>query len=236
MTVTATVALTLGVTSPACGEVEPTYSPNAPCDSPVPKDVPLPRSKYPRHDDIKASVFWVGEPADESNGQIANFSSSWQEEWQTDFGGVDEPAADQRIGFCPKAFRPKQNPFYVALPYNDLEIDGTRKADAKRVVPWANESTNATTGSIVKNRWVEVSIGDRRCYGQWEDAGPFLENDAAYVFGSARPANTKILGAGIDLSPAVETCLGIAGAATVSWRFIDTADVPNGPWLVIQTR
>jgi len=218
----------------SCGDEAPTYSPNAPCDAPIPRGVPEPKSKYPRHDDIKASVFWVGEAADESNGQIANFASSWQEEWQNDFGGVDDPA--QRNGFCPVAFKPKENPFYVALPYNDLEIDGRSKPDAQRVVPWATEPTNPRIGSIVKNRWVEVSIGDQRCYGQWEDAGPFLENDSIYVFGASRPSNTRILGAGIDLSPAMETCLGVRGEATVSWRFIDVADVPKGPWLVLQTR
>lgn len=231
-------ASTLGVAaiilSSCGGDAEATYSATAPCGTDTFDAPATPSSKYPLHSNIKATLFWIGEPANEANGQVANVSSSWQDEWQSDFGGADEPA--ERSGFCPKAFRPRQNPFYVALPYNDLEVSGAQKTDAKRVVPWADEPTTAKVGSMLKNRWVEVSIGERRCYGQWEDAGPFLENDAAYVFGTARPANTRGAAAGINLSPAVERCLGLTSEGEVSWRFLDVGDVPKGPWLLLSTR
>ena len=57
----------------------------------------------------------------------------------------------------------------------------------------------------MKNRWVKISRENRgsvrTCYGQVEDAGPYVYDDARYVFGHAdqRPAHS----AGIDVSPAL---------------------------------
>ena len=88
----------------------------------------------------------------------------------------------------------------------------------------------------MKNRWVQISNGDRTCYGQIEDAGPGQYNDADYVFGSndQRPANTKFNGAGMDVSPALNGCLGFADINgeddRVDWRFVEADDVPDGPW------
>ena len=34
---------------------------------------------------------------------------------------------NHRCGYRPCGFKPKENPFYVALPYDDMEENGRRK-------------------------------------------------------------------------------------------------------------
>ena len=152
---------------------------------------------------------------------------------------------------------PLQNPFYLDLPFDDVN-DSTAFKQRCDVVPWA-AADNAATGvnncgnsnySYMKNRWVEITgPNGNTCYGQIQDAGPSsgsLYHDANYVFGSsdARPANTQFSGdpsqgAGMDVSPALNGCLGFADldgdSDHVSWRFVDRANVPAGPWLNVVT-
>ena len=71
--------------------------------------------------------------------------------------------------------------------------------------------------------------------GQIEDAGPGKYDDATYVFGKGdhRPANTEFNGAGMDVSPALNGCLGFSslnGAQDkVDWQFVDEEDVQTVP-------
>ena len=177
-----------------------------------------------------ATVFWVGEGETNDNGYISNAASAWDMRWMEHFGGLDDP--DDRCGYNPCAFTPKENPFYVALPYSDLEDDGQRKENAS-IVPW--NDTSART-SVLKNRWIEVRHLSDTCYGQWQDVGPFEEDDAAYVFGDAPTAKNQFgEKAGIDLSPALADCLKIDGSDTVTWRHVEAKDVPEGPWRTIIT-
>lgn len=172
-----------------------------------------------------ATVFWVGEGATADNGYIQNAESAWDGEWMQHFGGVDDP--DTRCGFKPCEFIPKENSFYVALPYNDLNDQGDRKNDA-HIIPWNNP---AAAKSVLKNRWIEVRLGSVSCFGQWEDVGPFYEDDGEYVFGSAlMPKNIEGEKAGIDLSPAMRDCLKTDGSSEVFWRHVVEKDVPMGPW------
>lgn len=177
-----------------------------------------------------ATVFWVGEAATEENAYIQNASSAWEEDWQEHYGGVDDP--EDRCGFRSCAFMPQENSFYVALPYNDLDDNGKRKANAARV-----PSSNAPASvSIVKNRWIEVRVGQTSCFGQWEDVGPFEADDIEYVFGSSsEPLNQYGMKAGIDLSPALRDCLGVGDVSNVRWRHMEEEDVPAGPWKDITT-
>jgi hypothetical protein len=191
-------------------------------------EIPKPGSAGWKH--AIATVFWVGEGATDENGFIHNSASAWDVEWETHFGGLDDP--DDRCGFRPCAFTPKENPFYIALPYNDLDDEGRRKANA-RIIPWNDPNAEK---SVLKNRWVEVSRDGRSCFGQWQDVGPFNEDDATYVFGMATaPKNTDGEGAGIDLSPAMSTCLGVDGSDAVTWRHVNADAVPAGPWKDIVT-
>jgi hypothetical protein len=88
----------------------------------------------------------------------------------------------------------------------------------------------------VKNRWVKVMNGAATCYAQWEDVGPFQENDYRYVFGLRRPRNPVNVRAGLDVSPAMRDCLSLTdGITPTNWRFVEASDVPSGPWANIVT-
>lgn len=184
------------------------------------ENAPLEGYKY-----VKTTKFWVGEKADSENGFIPNDQSAWDKNWLNNFGGVDDP--DNRCGLSPCGFQPKQNPFYFALPYNDLNDNGSRKESSKSI-PWAKNVN--TRGSIVKNRWIEVKYKDKTCYAQWEDVGPFNKDDFDYVFGSGKPKNKFGVGAGLDISPSVWDCLGLPGNSMVNWKFVSDEQVPDGPW------
>ena len=187
---------------------------------------------YPLHRDVTVTIFWIGESAGEENGNISNVASAWDEKWQARYGGEDSP--DRRDGYFPEGFVPKENPFYVALPYNDLDETGSRKPHAASWIPWYSPHTPSGE-SLCKNRWVEISKGEKKVYAQWEDAGPFGEDDAAYVFGTSSPKNRINDHAGIDVSPAVRDYLNLRDIDKVNWRFVEDEDVPDGPWKRIVT-
>jgi hypothetical protein len=186
------------------------------------------------HENVSTTIFWVGEVASPENGFIPNDDSAWDECWKEHYGGIDDP--DNRSGFYPMGFTPGENPFYVALPYNDLDSNGDPRWDLADVVPWAKTASIPSTDSSVKNRWVKVTYGNATCYAQWEDVGPFLENDKRYVFGTAHPRNRVNSHAGLDVSPAMRDCLGLTdGITPTSWRFVEAAEVPAGPWSAVVT-
>ncbi len=167
-------------------------------------------------------------------------------------------ARDASNGYFPKHQpAPLENPFYLDLPYDDIN-DSVAFQQRCQVIPWA-AADNAATGvdhcadgsySYMKNHWVQMTGPNGNvCYGQIEDAGPSsgsAYHDSNYVFGAAdaRPANTDFSadgtqGAGTDVSPALNGCLGFAeldgSGDHVSWRFVDRAAVPAGPWLNVET-
>ena len=186
-------------------------------------------AKYPLHENIRTTYFWIGESADSDNQYISNLSSAWDENWVHHYGGVDDPK--NRDNYMPSAFTPKENPFYFALPYNDFNDDGTRKTDAYSTVYWAGEKQWNDSQSMLKNRWIEITKDNKTAYAQWEDTGPFVYNDSNYVFGDAQPSNDVNHDAGLDVSPAVKDYLSLLhGKNVVSWRFVNLNDVPDGPW------
>ena len=176
------------------------------------------------------TMFWVGEQSDAENAFIPNDASYWDASWQSSFGGVDHPF--ERNGHWPAGFKPKENPFYVALPYGEFEEDNSLK-HAAQSVPWYRPGVSP----LLKNRWVEIRRGEQSCFAQWEDVGPCNENDFDYVFGeTATPLNSFDAKAGLDVSPAVWHHLGMTDNGITSWRFVDASDVPEGPWTDIVTR
>jgi hypothetical protein len=210
--------------------------------------------QYPWHRDIVATTFWVGEIMDPSAPDGSQRYSTYDANWVVNYGGCDgiiehglcrterrEPSSD----FFPTRITPRQNPFYLDLPFDDIH-NPTAFAMRAKVVPWANDPgyngrADDPTFSFMKNRWVQLRKGDITCYGQIQDAGPAIYDDAAYVFGTgdARPANTRFNGAGLDASPALNGCLGFSqldGANDrLDWRFVEQGDVPAGPWTRIIT-
>lgn len=190
------------------------------------------RSLYPWKKHITATVFWIGEKPT-ANNPTPNDKSSWDQEWAKNYGGYDNPDPATRNGFIPATFTPKQNPFYVALPYNDCLNHANHKPEAQRVIPWWNRYNPEPGDTICKGRWVQIYSSETKkiCYAQWEDCGPWVTDDWEYVFGQKPPKNKMNKGAGIDISPAVRDFLGISNRATVHWRFTEFSRVPaQGPW------
>ena len=188
---------------------------------------PIPMSSFKK---TITTVFWVGEDATSENEYIDNHGSYWDQHWLKHFGGVDTP--QRRNGYLPAGFTPKQNPFYIALPFAEVDRDGKIKDAAKRI-PGFGE----TREPLTRNRWVEIRYKDKSCFAQWQDVGPMGEDDFDWVFGDAKkPKNAQGLKAGLDISPAAALYLGIEDSARTEWRFVDADKVPEGPWKAIVTR
>ena len=177
---------------------------------------------------ITTTVFWIGEKAT-INNPVSNEQSAWDVAWFSRYGGYDDPNPGARRDFVPLRFPPRQNPFYIALPYNDIQNHHTR-AEAAGVIPWFKTSFIRDGQSVCKGRWVAVRHGNRVCYAQWEDVGPFATEHWKYVFGNERPRANRNHDAGLDVSPAVRDYLGLGGLDTCDWKFVDVRSVPTGPW------
>lgn len=189
---------------------------------------PASAREFPWKSNIVTTVFWVGERPT-ANNPTPNRASSWDENWTRSYGGYDNPDRSQRRDLIPANFTPRQNPFYVALPYNDKATNGHRP-EASRVVPWFHEAYQGPAVSTCKGRWIAIRKGNRTAYAQWEDAGPFRTDHWQYVFGNERPKPNLNKGAGLDVSPAVRDFLGMADTDVTDWKFLDFKDVPVGPW------
>lgn len=211
--------------------------------------------RYPLHRAIVSTTFWVGEIFDTTASDGSQVFSTYDRLWLAHYGGCDgrmrgsvceteRRRADN--GYFPRSMTPRENPFYLDLPFDDLNNSAAFRARAQ-VVPWAQDPGYAGHArdhrfSYMKNRWVKLTGPNRHtCYGQIEDAGPGLYNDSRYVFGqhNARPANRRYNHAGMDVSPALNGCLGFAELNgerdNVSWRFVERVAVPHGPWTRIVT-
>ncbi|MBT8161160.1 hypothetical protein KKI43_12010 [Arthrobacter sp. GN70] len=226
----------------------------AACGGPSPKPSPTQSGQYPWHTGIVATTFWVGEIFDPNAADGSQVMSTYDSQWMQNYGGCDGVMVDktcqtearsQAKGYAPTSMTPKQNPFYLDLPFDDVN-DPTAFAERASVIPWANDpgfagNAQNTNFSYMKNQWVRIRKDGHECYGQIEDAGPGQYHDKDYVFGSndARPANKKFNGAGMDVSPALNGCLGFSDlngeSDKVDWQFVTRANVPAGPWLNIVT-
>ncbi len=190
---------------------------------------------YPWRTNITATVFWIGEQPTQNN-PTPNHKSSWDQAWATNFGGYDDPDPSARVAnhatndFRPKRFTPQLNPFYVALPYNDVQGWGRHKPEAAKVIPWFARMRPEPGKTVLKGRWVQIYNGKRSCYAQWEDCGPWVTDDWEYVFLGKRPKNTSNKSAGIDISPSVRDYLNLQSGQQCHWRFVEDAQVPYGPW------
>jgi hypothetical protein len=183
---------------------------------------------FPWKSNIVTTVFWVGEQAG-GNNPVPNNRSSWDLNWTANYGGYDNPESSARRNYIPVAFTPRLNPFYCALPYNDVS-HGQFKPEAPLVIPWFKQAYTGPGQSVCQHRWIAIRRGNRTCYAQWEDCGPFRTDHYQYVFQNERPKSNLNRGAGLDVSPAVRDYLGLQPTDVTDWKFVDTADVPPGPW------
>jgi hypothetical protein len=184
--------------------------------------------RYQWKNNIVTTVFWIGEAAG-GNNPVANVKSCWDANWTSNYGGSDTPDAGARRNYIPVSFVPRQNPFYCALPYNDI-THGQFKPEAPLVIPWFKQGYQGQGVSVCKDRWIAIRKGARTCYAQWEDCGPFRTDHFQYVFQNERPKPNLNHGAGLDVSPAVRDYLGLAPTDITDWQFVEVRDVPPGPW------
>jgi len=185
-------------------------------------------ARYPWKTNIVTTVFWVGEQAS-GNNPVPNNRSSWDLNWSSNYGGFDNPEPSARRSYIPVAFVPRQNPFYCALPYNDV-THGQFKPEARLVIPWFKQSYTSPGQSVCWHHWIAIRKGNRTCYAQWEDCGPFRTDHWQYVFGTDKPKPNLNHGAGLDVSPAVRDYLGLQPTDVTDWQFVEVRDVPPGPW------
>jgi len=255
---------------------QPTTVVTTPAPPPTSAPQPQGRA-YPLHTGIFSTTFWVGEIFDpklpDGSQVCSTYDSQWALHWSgvktgvagsgTDcagspIGGCDGVPAKNKCdtearkpdnGYFPRSasVAPKENPFYLDLPFDDIN-DSTGFKTRCQVIPWANDPGYAgkcsdPNFSYMKNRWVKlVGPNGNTCYGQIEDAGPSsgsAYHDTAYVFGAnnAKPAHKDFNNAGLDVSPALNGCLGFKELDgendQVSWQFVDAP--PPGPWTKVVT-
>ena len=185
--------------------------------------------KYPWKTGIVTTVFYVGTT---EKGKPNRSASVWNPHWTESFGGVDNPDPGGRKGYVPADFIPRQNPFYIALPYNDV-THGATKPEAPSVIPWFKEAYTEPGKSVCRDRWIAIrNSAGKVCYAQWSDCGPFLMDHYQYVFGNDRPRPNSNQGAGLEVSPAVRDYLGLANTDVTDWKFVDFHEVQSGPWTV----
>ena len=185
---------------------------------------------YPWKTGIITTEFWIGESGS-SISSTDNKASSWDEHWVSSNHGTDSPyVRDPNGGYAAGGHASTVNPFYVALPFNDLAFPDKAHDWVPR--SWRRPPQDGKQVSACKDRWVWIKNAQgRSCFAQWEDVGPLRYDHAEYVFGSERP--DTYTRAGLDVSPAVAQYLGIDEnrRAITSWRFVDDEDVPPGQWL-----
>lgn len=176
---------------------------------------------------VVATIFWIGERPTENN-PTPNNKSAWDQNWQANYGGYDDP--NRRDGYFPADFIPNLNPFYIALPYNDIGKNYRHRPEASKVIPWFWERYRGDGLSVCKGRWVAMHFEGRVCYAQWEDVGPFEVDHFEYVFGNEDPRPNRNKAAGIDVSPAVRDFLNLQSGQRLEWKFVEDHEVPPGPW------
>ena len=102
---------------------------------------------YPWHTDIVSTTFWVGEVFNADAADGSQEVSTYDDDWPGNYGGcggVHIEGGSEAEARCPAndhfpdAMRPKQNPFYLDLPHDDLnDTQGFERR--KAVIPWAGD-------------------------------------------------------------------------------------------------
>jgi hypothetical protein len=193
------------------------------------------------HKNVSTTMFYIGEDASPANDGIPNQASTYDDNWERNFGGQDTPNA--RNGYWPAAFKPKENPFYAAVPYSDLYGEhNTRRVSGINCLILSGNQDHPSAGSWCKNIWIKITNESNMkiAFAQIEDAGPQgnaipKEDDENAVFNGAQPLNSEDNHVGLDTSPAIQTYLGLTGGDVTDYQIVKRSDVTPGPWLEITT-
>jgi hypothetical protein len=223
-----TAATTLATTAVATYTIPARPAPPPLADFNFVNPIRAAHNLYPWRSYIVTTEFWIGEGSTPISS-TTNVQSSWDEEWLQKNHGTDSPY--NRNGYAAGNHASTLNPFYCALPFNDLAFPDM----ARQYLPrgWYRHPVDGKQVSACQHRWVEIKNSSGLvCYAQWEDVGPLTYDDAAYVFGGERPRGLGSDHAGLDVSPAVYEYLGLNDRSHLTaWRFVDEADVRPGAWL-----
>ena len=120
---------------------------------------------------------------------------------------------------------------FTSLSLTTIVEGGHTKYEASQVIPWFKQAFVREGQTVLKGRWLAVHpSGNKVCYAQWEDCGPFRTDHWRYVFGDERPRPNLNQGAGLDVSPAVRDYLGLGIKDACDWKFVEFREVPPGPW------
>eukprot|EP01132_Coremiostelium_polycephalum_P011098 gene11098-13574_t len=216
--------------------------------APIPTVFTSQKPELPKSPSIKNLVNFFEEKSTLAPPQIqrqksfrsSNQQNIWDKNWSDKIGVV--PLID-----CPSLesiLIPKENIFYCALPYNDLDRFGRK--ETSKLIPWSSDS-DPDDLSILKNRWIRVAHNDTNVFCQFEDVGPLIDDDFNYVFGPSHSLPECEAG-GLAISPEVAEFLGILDQLKesqerrssdidgdfedirCSWQFYEESDVPDGPW------
>ena len=110
-----------------------------------------PATNYPLHTDIVATTFWVGEIFDPNAADGSQVYSTYDAQWEAHYGGCDgvpvgsDCRTERRTAandYFPTAMSPRQNPFYLDLPFDDINDDAAFHQRGQ-VIPWAGEPAYA---------------------------------------------------------------------------------------------
>src|SRR2546423_14765979 len=108
--------------------------------------------RFPWKTNIVTTVFWVGEQAG-GNNPVPNYKSCWDANWTSNYGGFDTPEPSSRRNYISASFSPRQNPFYCALPYNDV-THWQFKPEAPLGIPWVRTAYCEPCRPVCHEPWV----------------------------------------------------------------------------------
>ena len=103
--------------------------------------------RYPLHTGIVATTFWVGEIFDPHSPNGSQVISTYDARWMHHYGGCDGVVTagrcetERRVaanGFFPTRMTPRENPFYLDLPFDDVN-NAAAFSQRAQVIPWADD-------------------------------------------------------------------------------------------------
>ena len=91
----------------------------------------VPKERYPVHEDIIATIFYIGEKGNDSNGGISNEQLAWDSDPVARFGAIDDPNNPPETV--------NHTRYYAALPVHEYTSEGL-VSGIRGKSPWAERS------------------------------------------------------------------------------------------------
>ena len=195
-----------------------------------PHRLPVPASpRYPVEDGYCDNGFlgWRSRPAGIIRSRITRAPGT--RIGPSNYGGFDNPDPSRRHDYIPVIYVPRQNPFYCALPYNDVS-HGQFKPEAPMVVPWFRQAY-VRTGAFglqgplgrdpPRQPGLLRAMGRLRTFPHRSLPIRFPERAAETEPEPRR--RSRCLAGGARLSRPRPTDV-------TDWQFVEVRDVPPGPW------